>query len=513
MLSPGLTKTTFTKPAHSNLAIAMTSRADLIRITLGPPPTHGHPTQIPLAQIAALHQRAALLVNKEARWFDGPGGMREDLLQTCFLTGLVGVDPAMLHVMEQIALCTAGGVLVTGEIGTEKMAVARCLHALADAPPATFIQATGRDLSQDLIDEAAGGTLFIDRLEEVPAAQQTRLLQAVEGGRLRLVAGTAMDLEQQLHEGTILVGLYHYLKDRIQLPPLCLRPGDLPLLIYRIIKNYNRERRIQRLLPDAPPEDHKIGGVYSKSLYRALAHRWPGNMIELEHCVHGECTRAIVQHRIPCLHLDDPPHWIFAPDPHEELEDRTAWTAQVEDEPVLLDDLLDFDLAELLNGMDRLARPEYRRLWTYEQRAAYLQSETVEEGEAGDRTDEATAVDSVASQHPSTPPPEKEGQPSEAEPSPITWEETADGLVVWLDDRRYDRFTVNQTLVIRALLATSRRFLSEAFLLEGILDKAPGTGRLRDTFLSRPGYFSENPRHTDGALLIRTRSKQICFNI
>jgi hypothetical protein len=106
---------------------------------------------------------------------------------------------------------------------------------------------------------------------------------------------------------------------------------------------------------------------------------------------------------------------------------------------------------------------------------------------------------------------EPEDIQAQDEEKPLKWDEEADGLVVWLDGRRYDNFTADQTKVVKELLDTERRFKSEEYLLE-ILEKDPKTGRLRDTFNSRPGYYSENFKNAENALLVRTRAKQIRFN-
>ncbi|MBN3032800.1 MAG: sigma-54-dependent Fis family transcriptional regulator [Candidatus Saganbacteria bacterium] len=174
-------------------------------------------------------------------------------------------------------------VLVLGEPGTEKAAVAELIHeespraalpfkslALSAGQTATEIKSalfgrekgsTTADLQKQtgLIEAARGGTLFLDHLEHLPAG----LLP--QPGEARLIAGGAPDLAERSKEN-----FEFFSEALIVLPPLRERPADLPLLINHYLALYSEE--YGKEVSGAAPEVEEL----------FTGHSWPGNTAELE---------------------------------------------------------------------------------------------------------------------------------------------------------------------------------------------------------------------------------------
>ena len=222
-----------------------------------------------------------------------------------WLEALAGGSRAIRRVREQIAQVAPmrATVLIEGEEGTGKSVVAHALHrrsGRADGPfvrfecgavPAELVEAElcGTERPDEpprpgRLELADGGTLVLDRVEQLPARAQLRLLRVLQdrafervgGSRtrhadVRVLATTTADLEAAQREGAFRQDLFRLLAVvRVALPPLRERREDLPVLAERLLRDLAREhgRRLQRL----------TRGV----LDRLLAYDWPGNVAELE---------------------------------------------------------------------------------------------------------------------------------------------------------------------------------------------------------------------------------------
>src|SRR5262249_31488357 len=175
-------------------------------------------------------------------------------------------DPPMRQALEVLerASRTPASLLILGESGTGKSAIARMVHErshLADQP---FVTVSCPSLSRELLESelfghvrgsftgaikdrwgkvkaAEGGTLFLDEIGDLPLELQPkllRLLQEREYERLaenvtrtavvRVIAATNRDLTQRLNDGHFRDDLYYRLNaDMVEIPPLRKRPQDL----------------------------------------------------------------------------------------------------------------------------------------------------------------------------------------------------------------------------------------------------------------------------------------------
>ncbi|MES2638848.1 MAG: sigma-54 dependent transcriptional regulator [Myxococcota bacterium] len=200
-------------------------------------------------------------------------------------------------------------VMITGESGTGKEVVARAVHARskrAEAPfvpvdcaaiPANLMESelfghergafTGASTARrGLVEEADGGTFFLDEIAEMETAVQTKLLRLLQdhtfrrvGGNkqlhanFRVVAATNRDLEAEVAAGRFREDLFHRLNVvRVRLPPLRDRPEDVGPLLDHFVERFRQEsgRATLRLTPEV--RAHLAG------------HRWPGNVRELVNC-------------------------------------------------------------------------------------------------------------------------------------------------------------------------------------------------------------------------------------
>ena len=228
------------------------------------------------------------------------------------LAGLVARSEPMRELLEQIrrfALADAN-VLVTGETGVGKDAVALALHAAGPRKLHPFVKVDCPSLPQNLVEselfghergaftdasaarpgrfELAGrGTVYLDGVGELPLEGQAKLLRLVEdkrGERLggtttyavlaRVVASAEANLEMAVKDGAFREDLYHRLRVLpLKVPPLRERRADiLPLARAFVRETAARHRRKSlRLSADAA----------------SLLERcdWPGNVRELKHVI------------------------------------------------------------------------------------------------------------------------------------------------------------------------------------------------------------------------------------
>jgi DNA-binding NtrC family response regulator len=221
---------------------------------------------------------------------------------------VVGASPAMrrLYPLCERLAASHVPVIVEGETGTGKEALAEALHEAgprAAAPfvvfdctavPATLVESelfghergafTGASAARKGVFELAeGGTLLIDEIGDLDLALQAKLLRAVERSevrrvgaskpircQVRLLAATRRDLEREVQAGRFRDDLFHRLAvARIELPPLRKRREDIPLLA----RHFWREM-------GGPAEGPPPG-----LLDAWVDHPWPGNVRELRNAV------------------------------------------------------------------------------------------------------------------------------------------------------------------------------------------------------------------------------------
>lgn len=226
-------------------------------------------------------------------------------------TGLLGESAAIRRVRQAVASVRRhprAPVLVLGESGTGKELVARAIHGGGKKPfvalncaavPEALLESelfgyvggafTGAAPGgkEGLLDAAAGGTLLLDEVGDMPPALQAKLLRVLEERcfrpvgatrdrplACRIVASTHRDLEAAVREGRFRSDLYFRLKVlEIRLPPLRQRPEDILPLARHFLAQAAREL------------EHPVRGFTAAAARTLRAHPWPGNVRELRNVV------------------------------------------------------------------------------------------------------------------------------------------------------------------------------------------------------------------------------------
>ncbi|WP_372894354.1 sigma 54-interacting transcriptional regulator [Stieleria sp.] len=233
---------------------------------------------------------------------------------------MVGQSAALRKVAEQIELVapTDSTVLVTGQSGTGKELVAREIHRRSTRNDRPLIKVNCAAIPRELYDSeffghtkgsftgavrdrigrfelADGGTLFLDEIGEIPLDLQSKLLRVLQESELervgeertrrvnvRIIAATNRDLKAESDAGRFRADLYYRLSVfPIELPPLCQRKEDIPLLAEHLLTQLARKlgRPTLRLT--------------KANVHELQRYDWPGNVREFQHVL----ERAMITSR------------------------------------------------------------------------------------------------------------------------------------------------------------------------------------------------------------------------
>jgi len=235
-------------------------------------------------------------------WAESPGVAR----------ALVGQHPVMVKLralIEKVAPSDAT-ILVTGESGVGKEVVARTIHAMSPRRDRPFVPvncaAIPRDLletemfghergaftgasgpRQGLFSAAAGGTILLDEIAEMPMDLQAKLLRVLEDGEVRpvgsdrttkvdvrVIAASNTDLAASVRKGTFREDLYYRLQVvPIVVPPLRERRSDIPVLVDHFLERIEQRDPTRKIT------------VSREAMVHLWSYDWPGNVRELENMV------------------------------------------------------------------------------------------------------------------------------------------------------------------------------------------------------------------------------------
>jgi DNA-binding NtrC family response regulator len=217
-------------------------------------------------------------------------------------------------------------VLLLGETGTGKGAVARAIHnrsARRDRPlvtvdctalPANLIESelfgrekgayTGSDARQmGRFELADHGTILLDEIGEIPLELQTKLLRVIQEGEferlgnprtikvdVRIIAATNRNLLEEIARGRFRQDLFYRVNVfPITIPPLRQRKEDIPLLVNFFVAKFNK--KIGR----------QFETVEKETLKTLQDYHWPGNVRELESVI----ERAVITSQGTALRVLD----------------------------------------------------------------------------------------------------------------------------------------------------------------------------------------------------------------
>ena len=214
------------------------------------------------------------------------------------------------EMVERISQSPAKTVLLQGEAGTGKNLVARMVHQNSEIADAPFVGVHSTSIPEDqleselfgyekgsvtyspssrpgLLEEADGGTLYLDEVGELSFKLQVTLLSFLETRRfrrlrsnqerevhVRFIAGTKHDLKEMVERGDFQEDLYNQLNVvSLSLPPLRDLGEDILKIALHFVRVYNAEFK------------KNIKGFTEDAEKVLLSHPWPGNVRELVNCV------------------------------------------------------------------------------------------------------------------------------------------------------------------------------------------------------------------------------------
>ena len=233
------------------------------------------------------------------------------------LDQIIGESPKMRELKQLIQTVgpTHATVLILGESGTGKELIAGSLHSLSDRRGGNYVRINCAAIPENLleselfghekgaftgalrhkagrVEEADGGTIFLDEIGDMSRSLQAKLLRFLEDGSfsrvggneelrvdVRLIAATNRDIIGAIRENQFREDLYHRLNVvQFRPPPLRDRGTDILPLAENFLRHFN-----------AVMKKH-IRALSVAARQKLLAHHWPGNVRELRNVI----ERAVI---------------------------------------------------------------------------------------------------------------------------------------------------------------------------------------------------------------------------
>lgn len=335
------------------------------------------------------------------------------------------------RMVQQLAHAASTGqpVLLTGETGTGKDVAAHMIHEWSRRGSSPFVPINCSAIPNELMEAelfgyargafsgaikdfdgqlgaAAGGTVFLDEIDDTPLSLQMKLLRVLEDRivtRLgesqkrrvdfRIIAATNRDLKRLVRAGTFGADLFERLAIvRIAMPPLRERLEDLPALVAMLLRRFDDEEARDR---------DRVTSIAPSALAALAAYRWPGNIRELRNVIFES---LVYKNSGDELLLSDLPRRVLRAaerGPVDDTEDRgdddNDNHNDDEDEDEDSNDLArriesgTFDLRQAMNDLEGRALREAMRLGGTPVAAARLLG-TVGRGHARDPADTVRAM-------------------------------------------------------------------------------------------------------------------------
>lgn len=233
------------------------------------------------------------------------------------LEQIIGESPRMKELKQliQTVAPTHATVLILGESGTGKELIAGALHSLSKRSEGTYVRINCAAIPELLleselfghekgsftgalrqkhgrVEEADGGTIFLDEIGDMSRPLQAKLLRFLEDGtftrvggnqelrvEVRLIAATNRDIIEAIKANQFREDLYHRLNVvQFRPPPLRERGHDVVLLADFFLKHF------------AMVMNKMVSGISKSAQQQLLAHHWPGNVRELRNVI----ERAVI---------------------------------------------------------------------------------------------------------------------------------------------------------------------------------------------------------------------------
>jgi two-component system nitrogen regulation response regulator GlnG len=234
--------------------------------------------------------------------------LREEVKESQAFGEIIGSSPALRQVLSQIELVapTEASVLILGESGVGKEAVARAIHERSPRSQQPLVKVNCGSIPRELFEseffghvkgaftgalrDRAGrfeladrGTLFLDEVSEIPLELQSKLLRVLQEGEfervgdestrrvnVRVIAATNRDLQNEVEAGRFRLDLFHRLAVfPLRVPPLRERREDIPELLRHYLSVAGQELGVEPKL------------LMSTAETALVTFDWPGNVRQL----------------------------------------------------------------------------------------------------------------------------------------------------------------------------------------------------------------------------------------
>ena len=245
--------------------------------------------------------------------------LRIELSDKTSQEGVIGKCNSMRNVIKMIAQVASGDmpVLIRGETGTGKKFVANAIVSAGERKPKAFASLNCVALPEalqeaelfgveknslnakssnkiGLLESADGGTIFIDKIGDLSADAQTKLLRYLQDGTFyrlggkkklkssaRIIASTGKNLEEMVASGKFREDLYLRLNAfSINLPALRDRRSDITTLSEFFIAKFNKKHK------------KKVKRISTPAINMLMLYHWPTNVRELENAIESAVLSA-----------------------------------------------------------------------------------------------------------------------------------------------------------------------------------------------------------------------------
>ena len=239
-------------------------------------------------------------------------------------------------------------VLITGETGTGKGLLTKCIHEKSSRREKSFIKINCGAIPDHLLESelfghekgaftgatnakpgkfelADGGTIFLDEIGDMSYDLQVKVLRVLDEGEfervggcktlktnVRIIAATHRNLKEEVKKGNFREDLFYRLYIiPVFIPPLKERKTDIPLLVSHFLHENNKK------------VNNAISGISKNAMNLLSNYNWPGNIRELKNVI----ERIVVLNDSGMIRYEDCPQYI---------KEHDADTCEIQDSSIEL---------------------------------------------------------------------------------------------------------------------------------------------------------------------------------